>query len=213
MIELSKNHKIIEALIFGSTEPVSEQDMIKKVSNNSSLQTILSELKSYYRHHGINLIKTGNTWSFRTSKDLYDELIILKKQKRKMSRAAIIVLSIIAYHQPITRAEIENIRGVQMGRGSIDILVEIGWIKPKGRRNTPGRPVTWVTTQKFLEHFSLDNIKSLPGIDELKANGFLDKRSSIATISDIAKQDIDENISENDEEEETLSDFIPSRNQ
>ena len=213
MIALSKNHKIIEALIFGSTEPVSEEDMIEKVSNNSSLQNILSDLKNYYSQHGINLVKTGNTWSFRTSKDLYDELIILKKQKRKMSRAAIEVLSIIAYHQPITRAEIENIRGVQMGRGSIDILVEIGWIKPKGRRNTPGRPVTWVTTQKFLEHFSLDNIKSLPGIDELKANGFLDKRSSIATISDIAKQDIDENISENDEEEETLSDFIPSRNQ
>ena len=142
---------------------------------------------------------------------MYDSLIILKKQKRKISRAAIEVLSIIAYHQPITRSEIENIRGVQMGRGSIDILIEIGWIKPKGRRNSPGRAITWVTTEKFLEHFSLENIKNLPDVNELEANGFLDKRSSISTITDLAKENMDDSEN-NQEDEETLSDFIPSRN-
>ena len=207
MINYSKNHRIIEALIFGSTEPISEEDMLEKISNEINLNDLLNDLKNYYKERGINLVKTGMTWSFRTAPDLYENLIILKKQKRKISKAGMEVLSIVAYHQPITRAEIENIRGVQMGKGTIDILVEVGWIKPKGRRNTPGRPVMWVTTEKFLEHFSLEHIDSLPGLEELKASGFLDKRAAISTISDLSKIE-NENIEIDNDEEESLEDFI-----
>ena len=207
----TKNHKIIEALIFGSTEPISEDDMIEKISGEINLTNLLNELVYFYKDRGVNLVKTGKTWSFRTSPDLYENLIILKKQKRKISKAGTEVLSIIAYHQPITRAEIENIRGVQMGRGTIDILVEIGWIKPKGRRNTPGRPVLWVTTENFLEHFSLEHIDNLPGLEELKASGFLDKRTAISTISDLSKID-DEVLEPDNEEDESLEDFISPKN-
>jgi len=211
-MKYSKDHKIIEALIFGSTDPVNENDMIEKISKNVKLKTILDDLKNFYINRGVNLVKTGNRWSFRTSEDLYDKLIILKKQKRKISRAATEVLSIIAYHQPITRAEIENIRGVQMGRGSIDMLIEIGWIKPKGRRNSPGRPITWGTTDQFLDHFSLDDISHLPRLDELKASGFLDKRSAISKITDLAEN----NSLENDEllnngEDNSIDDFIKQK--
>jgi len=205
----SKDHRLIEALIFGSTEPVSEKDILEKISDKSLLNKILNDLQNFYKERGVNLIKTGNMWSFRTSDDLSNELTIFKTQKRKLSKAAIEVLSIIAYHQPITRAEIENIRGVQMGRGTIDILIEIGWIKPKGRKNTPGRPLLWATTDQFLEHFSLEDIKHLPGIDELKESGFLDKRSAISTITDIVEKNDDSNdetlINENDN---NLDDFI-----
>ena len=206
----SKDHKIIEALIFGSNEPITEEDMFDKISDKSKLIQILNDIKQSYKNNGVNLIKTGNRWSFRTAADLYNKLIILKKQKRKMSKASMEVLSIIAYNQPVTRAEIENIRGVQSGRGSIDILLELSWIKPKGRRNTPGRPVTWVTTEKFLDHFSLENISSLPNIEELKANGFLDKRPAISTITDLAdNNDFDKDHSlDKEDEDENLDDFI-----
>tara|TARA_B100000029_G_scaffold334021_1_gene326170 strand:+ start:1316 stop:1957 length:642 start_codon:yes stop_codon:yes gene_type:complete len=205
----TKDHRLIEALIFGSTEPVSEKDIIEKISDKDRFNEILSDLKNFYKERGVNLIKTGNTWSFRTSSDLSNELTIFKTQKRKLSKAAIEVLSIIAYHQPITRAEIENIRGVQMGRGTIDILIEIGWIKPKGRKNTPGRPLMWSTTDQFLEHFSLEDIKHLPGINELKESGFLDKRSAISKITDIVDKNEDLNSeSLNNESENNLDDFI-----
>ena len=139
---------------------------------------------------------------------LVDDLIIFKEQKRKISRAALETLSIIAYQQPITRSEIENIRGVQMGRGSIDHLMEIGWIKPGGRKNIPGKPTLWLTTDLFLEHFGLENLSSLPNKDELKASGFLDKRSSISTITDLANKEIEDSNEIDDQEDENLDDFI-----
>ena len=211
-MEYSDEHRMIEALIFGSSEPVLEKDMLEKISKDTNLNTLLNDLKKFYENRGINLLKTGNSWSFRTASDLYDKLTILKSQKRKLSKAAIEVLSIIAYHQPITRAEIENIRGVQMGRGSIDMLIEIGWVKPKGRKNSPGRPVMWATTDNFLHHFSLEDIKHLPGIDELKASGFLDKRSAISKISDIVNSDLDlNNDSLDTDKDNSIDDFINQR--
>ena len=147
-----KDLKIIEAILFSSSNPVLENDLKEKIFSKDKIKILLEQLKNFYSDRGINLIKTGNSWSFRTSPDLIDKLTIFKEQKRRISRAAIETLAIIAYYQPITRAEIENIRGVQMGRGSIDHLMEIGWIKPKGRKNGPGRPTTWVTTETFLEH-------------------------------------------------------------
>lgn len=208
----SKDHKILEALLFASNEPVDEKTMIEKIKDKSNIDQLLIDLKNFYNDRGINLIKTGNHWSFRTSQDLKNDLIIFKEQKRKISRAAIEVLSIIAYHQPITRAEIENIRGVQMGRGSIDILMEIGWIKPKGRKKSPGRPVTWVTTENFLDNFSLENISDLPGINELKASGFLDKRTAISTISEFTNDKIDNDEDVINQDEDNLEDFISQNN-
>ena len=207
-----KDHRIVEALIFGSTEPITKKDLIEKISEQSNIDDILEDLKVLYKDRGVNLINTGENWSFRTSNDLNDSLTILKKQKRKLSRAAIEILSIVAYHQPITRAEIENIRGVQMGRGTIDMLVAIGWIKPKGRRNSPGRPVTWVTTESFLDHFSLEKLDDLPGLEELKSSGFYDKRSAISTITDIANNEEELNNENIDNEDENLDDFISNNN-
>ena len=204
-----KDIKILEAILFASDGPVLEEDLKQNISNKNNLDDYLKKISILYNNRGINLIKTGNKWSFRTTNEIKDELTIIKKQKRKLSRAAIETLAIIAYQQPITRSEIENIRGVQMGRGSIDHLMEIGWIKPAGRKNIPGKPVLWSTTETFLEHFGINNLEDLPNKDELKASGFLEKRSAIATITDIAgKDDIveDENF---EDETETLEDFIP----
>ena len=200
--------KIIEAVLFASSEPVSEVDLKDKLVDKKNFDSYMNEIKSFYIDRGINIIKTGSKWSFRTSADLIEDLTIFKQQKRRISRAALETLSIIAYQQPITRSEIENIRGVQMGRGSIDHLMEIGWIKPGARKNIPGKPTLWSTTDLFLEHFGLENISSLPNKEELKASGFLDKRSAIATITDLANNEdkLYDNAEDNDEE--NLDDFI-----
>ena len=202
--------KIIEAILFASNEPVSEDDLREKITNKSNFDEYLTNIQKFYQTRGINLIKTGSKWSFRTSSDLIDDLTIFKQQKRKISRAALETLAIIAYHQPITRSEIENIRGVQMGRGSIDHLLEIGWIKPGARKNIPGKPTLWSTTDMFLEHFGLESLSSLPNKDELKASGFLDKRAAIATITDLAIEEKETaELQEIDHiEEENLEDFI-----
>ena len=210
-MRINRDTKILEAILFASGSPVSEDDLKDKLLNKKNFKEEMSNLRDFYNDRGINLVKTGNKWSFRTSDSIKDELTIFKTQKRKLSRAAIEILSIIAYQQPVTRSEIENIRGVQMGRGSIDHLMEIGWIKPSGRKNIPGKPALWVTTELFMEHFGIEKMSDLPNKDELKASGFLDKRSAIATITDIAgKNDFIED--QDTEEEETLEDFMPQDN-
>ena len=208
---INRDIKIIEAILFASNEPVLEDDLKDKIREKNKLKEYLLNLKKFYLDRGINLIKTGSKWSFRTSGDLSDELTIFKKQKRKISRAALETLAIIAYHQPITRSEIENIRGVQMGRGSIDHLLEIGWIKPKGRKNIPGKPVLWATTDMFLEHFEIDDIVNLPDKNELKASGFLEKRSAITTISELVKNEDFNTISNENGDEENIDDFITEK--
>ena len=207
---IDKDLKLLEAILFASSEPVEERDLKEKIDKGENLKNLLNELQKFYASRGINLIKTGDKWSFRTSPDLSSELTIFKTQKRKLSRAALETLSIVAYQQPITRSEIENIRGVQMGRGSIDHLMEIGWIKPSGRKNIPGKPTLWSTTDLFIEHFGLNDLSDLPSKDELKASGFLDKRAAIATISDLAKNDDSiENLDNLEiDEDNNLDDFI-----
>tara|TARA_B100001029_G_C14985587_1_gene408760 strand:- start:367 stop:1008 length:642 start_codon:yes stop_codon:yes gene_type:complete len=209
-MSVNKDTKILEAILFASGAPVSEEDLKEKMINKKDFKNEITKLQDFYQTRGINLLKTGNKWSFRTSDSIKDELTIFKQQKRKLSRAATETLSIIAYQQPITRSEIENIRGVQMGRGSLDHLMEIGWIKPSGRKNVPGKPALWVTTELFIEHFGIKNLSDLPNKDELKASGFLEKRSAIATITDIANAS---DLNSDDEvEEETLDDFISEKN-
>ena len=166
--------RIVEALLFASEEPVEEQTLAKALPGGSDIRGLLAELQSQYESRGVNLIKVAGRWQFRTASDL---AFLLRKQaveERKLSRAAIETLAIIAYHQPVTRAEIEDIRGVMVSKGTVDALMEAGWVRIRGRRRTPGRPVTYGTTDAFLTHFGLENVGDLPGMDELKAAGFLD---------------------------------------
>ena len=157
------------------------------------------ELQAHYAARGVNLIQMDDRWAFRTAQDLGAVLQLEKQVQRKLSRAAMETLAIVAYHQPITRAEIENIRGVTTHRGTLDFLIEQGWVKPGRRRETPGRPLTWLTTPAFLDQFSLETITDLPGLDDLKASGLLDRRPAIDTIPE--PDDLFPNEEEDDKEE------------
>ena len=168
--------RILEALLFASAEPLDDGTLSSHLPADVELRALLRELQTQYAERGVHLVCAGGRWAFRTAPDLAGKLRIERSVVRKLSRAAIETLSIIAYHQPVTRAEIEEIRGVSQSRGTLDALLEAGWIKPGRRRRTPGRPVTWWTTDAFLDHFGLENLKDLPGVDELKAAGLLDAR-------------------------------------
>jgi segregation and condensation protein B len=175
--------RLLEAVLFASTEPLGEKALKARLPEDTDLPGLLSELAELYANRGVHLMKTEDRWSFRTAPDLAARLQIERKVNRKLSRAAIETLAIIAYHQPVTRAEIEEIRGVIISKGTLDLLLEIGWIKPHGRRETPGRPVTWATTGAFLEHFGLEGTEALPGVEELRAAGLLDSRAAISTLA------------------------------
>ncbi len=165
--------KLIEAFIFASPDPV-KFSMLKQFDDNEKeLNKLLDELQNKYNSFGFNLIKINDTYAFRTSEEVSSLLNIEQEASKNLSRAATETLAIIAYHQPITRTQIEEIRGVSLSRGTLDILFEIGWVKPGKRLEVPGRPTTWLTTNKFLDHFGLSNISDLPGLDELKNSGLL----------------------------------------
>ena len=172
--KISNEMRIIEALIFASSKPVSEKFISEHVESTTEIKVLLEQLKSFYIGRGIELRNISNKWFFRTSPDLSNYLKIEKVLPKKLSRAATETLAIIAYHQPVTRAEIEEIRGVMISKGTLDLLLEEGWIKPRGRKKVPGRPLNWWTTNDFLDHFGLESLSDLPGIDELKAAGLLD---------------------------------------
>ena len=174
-LNFNLKQKIVEAIIFSSSEPIPIKTLAKTVMDNFLLEDILLSLEIKYSSSGINLYKINNTFAFRTSPDVSEFLNIEKKVPKPLSRAATETLSVIAYHQPITRSEIENIRGVSLSKGTLDLLLELSWIKPGHRRATPGRPLTWITSISFLDHFGLKNISELPGIDDLKNSGLLEK--------------------------------------
>jgi len=174
MSERTQQRRIVEALLFAATEPVTEEVLAERLGDDAELGLLLGELAEQYAERGINLVRLAGGWAFRTAPDLAALLVTERPVTRKLSRAAVETLAIVAYHQPVTRAEIEAIRGVAVAHGTLDRLIETGWVQPKGRRETPGRPVTWVTTPAFLAHFGLDSVKDLPGIDELRASGLLD---------------------------------------
>jgi len=176
--------RILEAMLFASAEPLSPQATHERLPDDADLNVLLGELKNTYQGRGVDLVEVGGQWAFRTSQDVADALVLEKEVSRKLSRAALETLAIIAYHQPITRAEIENIRGVATHKGTLDSLMEMGWVKPGRRRETPGRPLTWVVTNAFLDHFQLESITDLPGLDDLKASGLLDRRPAIETVPD-----------------------------
>lgn len=174
--QMKEAERIAEALVFASAQPVSEAFIAERVPRGIDVATLMAKLKGHYGERGVNLIQVGGNWAFRTAGDLSFVIRTDEKEPKKLSRAALEVLAIIAYHQPVTRAEIEEIRGVQTSRGTLDVLMEAGWVRFRGRRRTPGRPVTMGTTIEFLDHFGLEELRDLPGLDELKGAGLLSGR-------------------------------------
>ena len=168
--------RLLEALLFASTEPLDQATLAKRMPDGVDIKAALSQLQADYALRGVNLVRVANKWSFRTAGDLAWLMTRESTETRRLSRAAIEMLAIIAYHQPVTRAEIEEIRGVVTSKGTLDVLLETGWIRPRGRRKTPGRPLTFGTTEAFLSQFSLEALSDLPGLEELKGTGLLDSR-------------------------------------
>src|SRR5690242_17713728 len=168
--------RLLEALLFASAEPIDQATLAKRMPDGVDVKDALAQLQAEYAPRGVNLVRVANKWTFRTAGDLSWLMTRESTETRRLSRAAIEVLAIIAYHQPVTRAEIEDIRGVSVSKGTVDVLLETGWIRPRGRRKAPGRPLTFGTTEAFLSHFGLEAIGDLPGLDELKGTGLLEGR-------------------------------------
>ncbi len=174
MSQRAQQIRLVEALLFAAGEPLTEEMLERRLDDAAGLRDLLGELAKHYAGRGVNLVRLAGGWAFRTAPDLAGALRIERPVARRLSRAAVETLAVIAYHQPVTRAEIDEIRGVGLGKGTIDNLMESGWVRPKGRRMSPGRPLLWVTTPGFLAHFGLDSLRDLPAIDELRAAGLLD---------------------------------------
>jgi segregation and condensation protein B len=173
---LAEQERMIEAILFASVDPMAIKDLADRLPHGSDIATALELLRRRYDGRGVHLVKVGEAWAFRTAPDLGFLMQRATTEQRKLSRAAIETLAIIAYHQPVTRAEIEEIRGVAVSRGTIDQLMEMAWIKLGRRRMTPGRPGTFVVSEGFLDHFGLESARDLPGLKELRAAGLLDNR-------------------------------------
>ena len=171
-----QNLRMAEALMFASAEQLSAEEIAARLPEGADVPGLLRELKEMYAGRGVNLVQVAGKWAFRTAGDLSFLLSREAVEQRRMSRPALETLAIIAYHQPVTRADIEEIRGVTTSPGTLDVLLESGWIRMRGRRRTPGRPITYGTTEAFLSHFGLDAVADLPGVEELKAAGLLDAR-------------------------------------
>lgn len=168
--------RLLEALLFAAGEPLDEKTLAARLPQGADVKATLQRLQAEYASRGVNLVRVAGKWSFRTATDLSWLLTKDSVVPRKLSRAAIETLAIVAYHQPVTRAEVEDIRGISAAKGTLDVLLETGWLRPRGRRKAPGRPVTYGTTEAFLSHFGLEALDDLPGLEELKGSGLLDGR-------------------------------------
>ena len=204
--KLSLIEKEIEAIVFAAAEPLTVETIEQKISKKTNVEKILLKLQSEYAARGINLVCISNKWSFRTSANLSNLMVQEKTIEKKLSKAAIETLAIIVYHQPVTRAEIEEIRGVAFGTNTLEILMELNWVKPGGRKDVPGKPIQYITTDDFLSHFNLQKLSDLPTIDELGAAGLIDSTNIDNAIfgtgkfykekQDEKKEDIYSNIDE-----------------
>jgi segregation and condensation protein B len=201
--------RLLEALLFAAPSPVDEDAIRQRLPESADIPALIDELIAFYAPRGVNIVHVGGGWTIRTAPDLAPRLKLTQKVGRKLSRAAIETLAIVAYHQPVTRAEIEEIRGVIISKGTLDTLMEAGWIVPKGRKQTPGRPVTWVTTEAFLLHFGLAALGDLPGIDELRAAGLIGPRP-VSTLTETIGVPADERLpdvpGENEDEDSDADD-------
>ncbi len=199
--------RLLEAILFAAADALDDETLAARLPDGADVAGLLAALQADYAERGVNLVRVAGGWSFRTAPDLAGLMRIERNVVRKLSRAAVETLAICAYHQPVTRAEIEEIRGVAISKGTLDTLFEAGWIRPVGRRRTPGRPVTWGTTGAFLSHFGLQSVADLPGLDELKAAGLLDTRPAAAivgeTLPDTPAETAADEAADEDEEPET----------
>ncbi|MFC5386556.1 SMC-Scp complex subunit ScpB [Aquamicrobium segne] len=202
-VRLTENMRMAEALVFASAAPVTESQLRERLPEGADLAATMEGLQQIYALRGVNLLKIGEGWVFRTASDLAFLMNRDTVQQKKLSRAALEMLAVIAYHQPVTRAEIEDIRGVETSKGTLDILLETEWVRMRGRRKTPGRPVTYGTTQAFLDHFSLEHLRDLPGMDELKGAGLLSGRLPAGFSIPVPPVDADSL----DEDEDPLNDI------
>ncbi len=194
-------HRLIEALMFASARPLEMGELVEATKQHpQEIEQALAELTEFYKPRGINIVKVAGKWEFRTAEDLGEHLTIEKQVRRRLSRAAIETLAIVAYHQPITRAEIEEIRGVSISKGTLDILLQEAWIRPKGRKQVAGRPLTWGTTEKFLEDFGLESLDALPGLEDLKASGILELRPGMLALSEIHPSQVPDQDNEQDDD-------------
>ncbi len=174
--EIEHELRLLEALLFAASEPIDIETLRERMPEGCDVVALIARLTRDYAGRGVNLVRVAERWRFQTAPDLEHHLTDIKEAPRKLSRAALETLAIVAYHQPVTRAEIEDVRGVVVSKGTLDVLMELGWIRMRGRRRTPGRPVTFGTSDGFLAHFNLETISDLPGRDDLKAAGLLDPR-------------------------------------
>ena len=179
---LSSGEREVEAILFAAAEPLDIDTIESKLSKNINVEKVLNKLKDTYSSRGINLVCISNRWSFRTAQNLSNLMSQQKTVEKKLSKAAIETLSIIVYHQPVTRAEIEEIRGVAFGTNTLDILMELNWVVPQGRKNVPGKPIQYGTTDDFLSHFNLQKLSDLPTVDELGSAGLIDSTSIDASV-------------------------------
>ena len=203
--------RICEALLFASDRPLSSIALAEQLLEGSDVEAILIELQKKYQTSGVNLVEVAGKWMFQTASDLSFLLRKEEEKERKLSRAAVETLAIIAYHQPVTRAEIEEIRGVGVSKGTLDVLMEATWVRPVGRRRTPGRPMTYGTSEDFLVHFGLNSVKDLPGLSELKVAGFLENvnTSRLNLLSDEEPEEEQPDLPMDDDESSSDEQVIP----
>ena len=197
--------RMVEALLFAADEPLDEASLAARLPDGAEVPALLAALAERYADGGVNLVRVAGKWALRTAPDLKFLLERQVTMPRRLSRAAVETLAIIAYNQPVTRAEIEEIRGVGLSRGTLDLLLETGWVRLRGRRRSPGRPATWGTSEEFLEHFGLESVDDLPGLDELKAAGMLQAQPPRAILA-AARAAAATQDDEDDEDEDTDDD-------
>ena len=210
---MSETSQKIEALIFASSKPISEKEIQKRLDLHEDISEVMSNLEEAYQHRGINLRKISRGWIFLTNTEVSDIFHEKREVQKRLSKQAIETLAIIVYHQPITKAEIESIRGVNIGQGIFDQLMELGWIAPGGRKEVPGRPILWETTDDFLLHFGLGTLDNLPGIEEMKSSGLLNDNFASMNIQELT-DDLEKDeafVDEEDNEDENLDDFTQSQ--
>jgi segregation and condensation protein B len=201
--------RLLEAILFATAEPLTPNAIRERMPADADVGGLLMKLQAEYRNRGVVLVDLDGSWAMRTAPDLADSLQINREVQRKMSRSAMETLAIVAYHQPVTRAEIENIRGVATNKGTLDVLMEAGWVKPGRRREAPGRPLTWVTTTAFLDQFGLESLTDLPGLDEMKVSELLDRRPAIDAIPGTRDLFEEEEIASSDEQAYEESEVEP----
>jgi segregation and condensation protein B len=192
----SKLERQIEAILFAAAEPLDLETIEKRVGTNINIKKILEKIKDIYKDRGINLVCIKNKWSFRTAKDLSKLMALQKSTQKKLSKATIETLSIIVYHQPVTRSEIEEIRGVSFASNTLEILLQLNWVKPAGRKDVPGKPIQYATTENFLNHFNIQKLSDLPTVDELGSAGLIDTSSIDKSIFGTGKFFKEQSINE-----------------